>query len=59
MRDAGVPADVVSLLDELFRVVLDGRNCRVMHGVEEALGRRARDFFDYAREAAATGVWDA
>ncbi|WP_454739448.1 NmrA family NAD(P)-binding protein [Cupriavidus necator] len=59
MRDAGVPADVVSLLDELFRVVLDGRNSRVMHGVEEALGRRARDFFDYAREAAATGVWDA
>jgi hypothetical protein len=30
-----------------------------MHGVEQALGRPARDFSDYARDAAATGVWKA
>ena len=57
MRQAGVPEDVIALLDELFSVVLDGRNSQVMHGVEEALGRPARDFSEYARAAAASGAW--
>jgi hypothetical protein len=26
-------------------------------GVQRALGRQPKDFADYAREAAATGVW--
>jgi hypothetical protein len=59
MRQAGVRDDVISLLDDLFTVVLDGRNSQVKHGVEEALGRAARDFADYARATAATGVWRA
>jgi uncharacterized protein YbjT (DUF2867 family) len=59
LRQARVPEDVIALLDELFTVVLDGRNSQVMHGVEEALGRPARDFGDYARAVAATGVWRA
>jgi uncharacterized protein YbjT (DUF2867 family) len=59
MQQASVPDDVVALLDELFTVVLDGRNSQVMHGVEDALGRPARDFSDYARNTAATGVWRA
>ena len=53
------PDDIVQLLNELFTVVLDGRNIRVMHGVEEALGRPARDFADFARRTAATGIWSA
>lgn len=52
-----VPEEMIELLLELFAVVLDGRNSRVMHGVEEALGRPARDFSEYARRTAATGVW--
>ena len=59
MRQAGVRDDVISRLDDLFAVVLDGRNSQVKHGVEEALGRPARDFADYARATAATGVWRA
>ena len=59
MRQADVPDDVIALLDELFTVVLDGRNSQVMQGVEEALGRPARDFSDYARATAASGVWGA
>ena len=59
MRQADVPADIIALLNELFTVVLDGRNAQVMHGVEEALGGPARDFADYARATAATGVWRA
>ena len=59
LRQANVPADIIALLNELFSVVLDGRNSQVAHGVKEALGRRARDFADYARATAATGSWRA
>jgi len=59
MRQAGVPDDVVALLDELFTVVLDGRNSAVMQGVEQALGRPARDFSTFVRATAATGIWRA
>jgi hypothetical protein len=38
-------------------VVLDGWNSPVTHGVDDALGRPARDFSDYARATAATGAW--
>jgi uncharacterized protein YbjT (DUF2867 family) len=54
-----VPDEIIQLLHELFTVVLDGRNSGVMHGVEQALGRPPRDFTDYARNTAATGVWGA
>ncbi|MFE3544995.1 NAD(P)H-binding protein [Nocardia sp. NPDC059177] len=52
-----VPGDVISLLDYLFGTILDGRNSATADGVRRALGRDPRDFRDYAKEAAATGVW--
>lgn len=55
---AGLPADLVWLLDELFTRVLDGRNEYLADGVQRALGRPPRDFADYARNAAASGVWN-
>lgn len=57
MRDQEIPEAVVSLTRYLFETVLDGRNSEVTHGVREALGREARDFSEFAREAAATGIW--
>jgi uncharacterized protein YbjT (DUF2867 family) len=54
---AYAPEDIVLLLNELFTVVLDGRNTQVMHGVEEALGRPARDFAAYVRKTVAAGTW--
>lgn len=51
--------DIVRLMHELFTVVLDGRNVSVMHGVRDALGRAPRDFSDYVRRTAASGVWNA
>jgi uncharacterized protein YbjT (DUF2867 family) len=54
----GVPADVVELLRYLFGEVVDGRNAHLADGVQRALGREPRDFADFARDAAATGVWD-
>jgi len=57
LTGAGVPADVVGLLRYLFGEVLDGRNAHTTDGVEQALGRPARDFGDYVRSTVATGVW--
>ncbi len=54
----GVPAEEAEPLAELFTRVLDGRNAHVTDGVRRALGREPRDFTDYARDTAATGVWD-
>jgi len=55
--NSGAPKDVVWMLDYLFSTVLDGRNAHICHGVERALGRPPKDFADYARDVAATGVW--
>jgi len=54
---AGVPVEFIELLTYLFTEVLDGRNTSLAGGVQQALGRPPRDFADYARETAATGVW--
>jgi uncharacterized protein YbjT (DUF2867 family) len=53
-----VPAEYVKMLTDVFAEVLDGRNAWLADGVQRALGRPPRDFRDFAREAAATGVWD-
>jgi uncharacterized protein YbjT (DUF2867 family) len=53
-----VPAEFVGLLTYLFSEVLDGRNAHLMDGVQRVLGRQPRDFADYARHTAVTGVWD-
>jgi uncharacterized protein YbjT (DUF2867 family) len=45
-----MPRDVVELVGYLFREVLDGRNEWVGDGVEQALGRPAKDFTAFARD---------
>lgn len=58
LEAAGLPVDLVELIRLLFTEVLDGRNESVTDGVREALGRPARDFSDYARTTAASGIWE-
>jgi uncharacterized protein YbjT (DUF2867 family) len=53
-----VPGEWIELLVYLFQEVLDGRNAHLADGVQRALGRKPKDFADYARDAAATGVWN-
>lgn len=53
----GVPADAVALISYVFATVLDGRNSHLADGVQRALNRQPRDFSDFLREAAASGVW--
>ena len=58
VADSGAPQDVLWMLDYLFATVLDGRNAYLADGVQRALGREPRDFADYAKDVAATGLWD-
>ena len=60
LTETQVPADDVKMLTDVFAEiagVLDGRNAYLSDGVQRALGRPPRDFADFARVAAATGVW--
>jgi hypothetical protein len=43
-------------LNHLFTEVLGGK-VLLADGVRRALGREPKDFTDFARETAATGVW--
>ena len=54
----GVPADEAEMLGELFAHIFDGHNSSLTSCVDEALGRPAASFADFAVQAAATGVWD-
>jgi uncharacterized protein YbjT (DUF2867 family) len=56
LKEYGLPDDFIWLLNHLFTEVL-GSKAQLGDGVQRALGRQPRDFTDYAREAAATGVW--
>ncbi|MEW2359369.1 NAD(P)H-binding protein [Spirillospora sp. NPDC029432] len=57
LKEHGVPDDVTDLLIYLFTTVLDGRNALPADGVRRALDREPRDFTEFARDTAATGVW--
>ena len=52
------PGEAIDLITYVFGVVLDGRNAHLADGVQRALNREPRDFSDYAKDAAATGVCD-
>jgi uncharacterized protein YbjT (DUF2867 family) len=49
--------EMADLLTDLCREVFDGRNESLTDGVQRALGRPPRDFSDFVRSAAASGVW--
>jgi uncharacterized protein YbjT (DUF2867 family) len=57
LADQQAPPDVRDFLIYLFTAVLDGRNAYLTDAVQRALGRKPRDFAEYARDAAASGAW--
>ncbi len=59
LRSLEVPEDFIWLITYLFTNVLDGRNASTTDTIEKVLGRPAKSFSTFAREVAATGVWDA
>lgn len=57
LTERGVPAEYATQLAGLMVEVFDGRRAHVTDTVERVLGRQPRDFAEYARETATTGVW--
>src|ERR1700737_1364562 len=55
LTEYGLPQDFIWLLNHLFTEVL-GSKAQLADGVQRALGREPKDFADYARETATTGV---
>ncbi|HEU4425856.1 MAG TPA: NAD(P)H-binding protein [Pilimelia sp.] len=58
LTGSGLPAEEAAALSDLFVRVLDGRNAHLTDGVRRATGQAPRDFSDYVRATAATGVWN-
>ncbi|NRN65235.1 NmrA family transcriptional regulator [Kibdelosporangium sp. 4NS15] len=56
-HEIGDQPEYIDFLKYLFTDILDGRNAQPQDGVRRALGREPRSFRDYAKTAAATGVW--
>ncbi len=54
----GFPGEVADHIADVIALALDGRNAFLTDDVEQVLGRPARDFADYANDAAAAGAWD-
>lgn len=59
MKSAGLPDDVVWLIDYLFREVLANEKNQVISAdVERILGRSATDFRQFVQKTAQTGIWN-
>ncbi|UTW04799.1 NAD(P)H-binding protein [Amphritea atlantica] len=57
LRHQGLADDELWLMNELFTVVMDGRNSHTTQGVEQALGRQPGSFRDYVLRTVASGAW--
>lgn len=59
MKQQGVPADFVWLIEYLFSEVLGNpNNSEITHDIEKVLGRKPKDFSQYVQETVATGIWN-
>jgi uncharacterized protein YbjT (DUF2867 family) len=59
MKQQGVPADFIWLIEYLFSEVLGNpSNSEITNDIEIVLGRQPKDFLDYVKETAATGIWN-
>ena len=50
---------VADVFTSIARETLDGRNAHIADGVNRALGRKPRDFAEFAQTALASGTWSA
>lgn len=54
-----IPPDVIWLINYLFDTVLGTEQiAEISHDIEKVLGRKPKDFSSFAKEAAATGIWE-
>jgi uncharacterized protein YbjT (DUF2867 family) len=57
LLEHGLPPSIAQTFGDLFAVIRKGLSDSVSDGVQQVLGRPPRDFADYTRQAASTGVW--
>ncbi|TCO24600.1 uncharacterized protein YbjT (DUF2867 family) [Kribbella steppae] len=57
--DQGLELEDAEAVRDLFAVIRNHRSEYVSDGVQQVLGRPPRDFTDWARDTAATGLWSA
>lgn len=53
----GTPPDYARMVADLIGQIREGKNAYLSDGVQRAIGREPLNFTDYAKTAAATGVW--
>ena len=58
LAENNVPKDYIWLINYLFTEVLVEKNSVITHDIEKVLGRKAKDFAEYVKETAVTGIWD-
>lgn len=58
LREYQLPDDYIWLINYLFTEVLTESNSVVTDDVERVLGRKAKDFSEYTRDTATSGVWN-
>ena len=59
LREYQLPEDYIWLINYLFtEVLLLSSNSAVTNDIQKVLGRKAKDFAEYARETASTGIWN-
>jgi uncharacterized protein YbjT (DUF2867 family) len=58
VRESEASDEYARLPNDLFETLLDGRNAYLCDGVQRALGRAPKDFADFARQTAESGIWD-
>ena len=58
LKEYQLPEDYIWLINYLFTEVLVDKNSIVTNDIEKVLGRKAKDFAEYARESAITGIWN-
>jgi uncharacterized protein YbjT (DUF2867 family) len=58
LREFQVPEEYIWLITYLLTEVLISKNSIVTDDVEKVLGRKAKDFTEYVKETAATGIWN-
>lgn len=58
LKEFQVPDDFIWLINYLFTEVLVESNSVVTNDIEQVLGRKAKDFSEYASETAGTGIWN-
>jgi uncharacterized protein YbjT (DUF2867 family) len=59
LKEYQVPEGVIWLISYLFtEVLLISSNSVVTNDIQKVLGRKAKDFAEYARETASTGIWN-